>query len=138
MEGKTAKVPVKFLCRSRSDSYSIVVEKTQNHYRFWKGQNYLVKIEEDIEFFDDHELFLRTIDEADEKDIKNKLEKEVKEKQAASKKQVKGDLKKAKGYSQKDLQKMEKSELRATLKLLSNKDCPVKKNNIINLILEVQ
>ena len=162
MEGKLVK-PIKFLCRHDAESYKIINPKTENRYRFWRGQPYLVKIKEDIEFLDSHDLFIRVFDEVNEKEIKKQVKRDLKEeKEAARTEQPQEDVKGAKAnvdgkdmvyngkkwvevkpekvdkYSKAQLRKMKKSEVRTILKLLSDKDCPVRKNNIINLILEVQ
>lgn len=159
MEGKLVK-PIKFLCRHDAESYKIINPKTENRYRFYRGQPYLVKIKEDIEFLDSHDLFLRVFDEVNEKEIKKQVKRDLKEEaKEAESEDVEGEEvlesediveetagedsesepeEKVDKYSKAQLRKMNKSEVRAILKLLSDKDCPVRKNNIINLILEVQ
>jgi len=133
-----AKKPVKFLCNADAPTLSISVPKTEHHYLFYRNQPYLVKFDLDIEFFDEDLRFDRVDDvpEPEEPENQEEPKEEVAEDATG---QDSESVPEKKSYSKKELQKMRKSDLREELKLLApDRSCPVRKSNIINLILEVQ
>ncbi|KKM76970.1 hypothetical protein LCGC14_1374790 [marine sediment metagenome] len=157
-----AKKPVRFLFNGDSDSFRISVPGTEHHYRFYKKQPYLIKFDLDIEFFDKHLMFDR-VDDLDSPEEKTDLSGEEqspgeKESEGFSHtcakcgKEFKSELEENESgvcpkcinperqpYSKKELQKMEKSDIRDILKKLNpKKSCPVRKENIIKEILEAQ
>ncbi len=139
-----AKSPVKFLCNRDAPTFKISVPKTEHPFLFYRNQPYLVKYVLDIEFFRAHDFF----DEVDEtKKVNILMESGAPEEGESPKEEVAEDATgqdsdsepEKEKYTKAQLQKMRKSDLREELKLLApDKSCPVRKNNIINLILEVQ
>lgn len=56
--GTPTKKPIRFLCLHKAESHYEVVPKTERKYRFEQGHPYLVKFEEDIEYFRNHLSFV--------------------------------------------------------------------------------
>ena len=145
-----AKKPIKFLCNVTADTFRISVPKTEHHYLFFRNQPYLVKYDLDIEFFDEHLMFNRYEDpEPDEPgdqegsgevDHDTPEEKTDLSEEEHSPGEEESDLvPEAKKYSKEELHKMRKSDVRDILKELApEKTCPVRKENIIKVILEAQ
>lgn len=156
-----AKKPVRFLCKADANTFKISVPKTEHHYLFYRNQPYLVKFDLDIEFFREHEFFDEVSDDDTGQDSKSEPEEKeesdsccvtegcdyevasvnskhcpehVSEEELEEMKKTDKPT-----YDKEELQKMRKTDLRELLEKLSpGKTCPVRKNNIVNLILEVQ
>lgn len=159
-----AKKPVLFLCNADAVTLRVSVPKTENHYLFYKGQAYLVKYDEDIEFFDDDLRFDRvdeskqpTSPEESAEDIVEAVdtpEENIESSEANEKEESPGgatqedsdsvpkekdSVPERQPYSKKELQKMRKTDVQDILKKLApEKSNPVRKENIINAVLEAQ
>jgi hypothetical protein len=78
-ENGTLTKPVYILCLHKSESHYEIVPKTERRYRFEKGQPYLVKYEEDIEYFKNHISFVEQGKAIVSKEI-NKLNEKIADK----------------------------------------------------------
>lgn len=131
------------LCKHKGYVLNVIVPETSNKYRFHLERPLLIKNKEDIEYFLSEDNYVEV--EAPEV-ITDKLEvpkesgqHETPQKEPEEKDEVYGEPILTSGVREKDLRKLTKSKLRKILKELApEKDSPVKKENIINLILELQ
>ena len=137
-----AEKPVRFVCNADAPTIRMSVPKTENSYLFYKDQPYLVKFVLDIEFFDEHLMFMRVDDvevsaasialvpdpEPGNEIIVDTTAEEIVE-------EIEGQY----IYSKAELQKMRKSDVRDILKKIApNKSSPVRKENIISEVLKAQ
>jgi len=132
-----AKKPVRFLCNVDAPTLKISVPKTEHPYLFYKGQPYLVKYVLDIEFFDEHQFFDR-VDESEQpispSESAEDIVDSVDEPESKENERPEGLP-----YSRSELKKMKKSEIQDILKELApEKSSPVRKENIIDKVLEAQ
>ncbi len=140
-------------CKHKGYVLNIIVPATSNKYKFHRGRPNLIKVKEDIEFFEKNDYYEEVkspnvVTDKVEK-VEEKLDEEVPEGEAPKNPDVESvpddstgqdsdDEPELKKYSKKELKKMKKSKLIEVLSKLTTKECPNKLVDARKLILELQ
>lgn len=138
--GTLSKKPVLFLCLHKASSFTMICKGTERRYRFLRDNPYLVKYDEDIEFFDNDILFARVkntdkkVDKVNEKiadAIQDVIEEDNKDDEEDD------EIKEV--YTKKNLETLRKSEQIQIIRDLGHLgDTPIRKANRVELILKLQ